>query len=452
MVTFDHRDSGTPETSWRSHWRADRRLDPEALFDGRPPERLILLAAHPDDETLGAGGLLNRLGSGLQLPVDVVVATAGEASHPNSPTYSRGDLARLRKSELRHAMQVLAPDARIHFLDLPDGAVTVAPVADALRQLVTVEPDKRVLLVAPWHSDGHPDHEAAGEAARSVAGEHGLALLEYPLWLWHWAEPDSAAIQWDAMRVLPLTDAELRLKIAAQNAHVTQVQALSEESGDEVLLSAGFMEHFTREFETYVITHPPGTFERLHASSKDPWGYEDRFYERRKRAVSLALLPRERFTQGLELGCSIGVLSSELAQRCDRLVAVDVSPSAIEQATSRLNSFSGAEAHLMRIPDEWPEGGFDLIVLSETGYFLTPVQLDEVIRLSLASLSEDGVLLLCHWRHPVEGWVLDGDSVHRAFRRHSGLAVFAEHQEEDFRVDVLMRPPTVSVARRTGML
>lgn len=452
MVTFTHKDDGTPERLWRSEWRANRPLDLESFFDGRPPERLILLSAHPDDETLAAGGLLTRLKNDFHLPVDVVVATAGEASHPASTTHSRDVLARRRRSELREAVQLLAADSSVHFLDLPDGAVTALPVARALRTLLGPQPSERTLLVAPWHRDGHPDHDAAGEAARSVAEEFGMALLEYPVWLWHWAEPSSSSVPWDRMSILPLTEAELELKAAAQRMHVTQIEPLSEEPGDEVLLGPAIIEHFARPFEAFAVTPPLSAFERLHAGSKDPWGYEDRFYERRKRAVSLALLPRERYSHGLELGCSVGVLSAELAARCDSLVAVDVSPSAVGQAANRLAGYKGAEARVMRIPEEWPEGVFDLVVLSETGYYLSAAQLEAVISRCLGSLGRDGVMMLCHWRHPVDGWPLNGDAVHEAFRACPGLELFAEHQEEDFRIDILTRPGAVSVARGSGLL
>lgn len=108
----------------------------------------------------------------------------------------------------------------------------------------------------------------------------------------------------------------------------------------------------------------------------------------------------------------------------------------------------------IRVPRDWPreDGPFDLIVLSETGYFLSSDQLDEVIRLIGASLDDDGVLVLCHWRHPIEGWELDGDTVHQCVREQSGLTTLSLHTEEDFLLEILVPAPAVSVARREGLV
>ena len=104
------------------------------------------------------------------------------------------------------------------------------------------------------------------------------------------------------------------------------------------------------------------------------------------------------------------------------------------------------------MPQEWPDGHFDLIVLSEIGYYCGPADLSRLIRSAVASLTTDGVLVACHWRHPVAEYPISGDAVHRQLRAESGLAVLSEHVEEDFLLDVLVRPPVRSVARRDGLL
>ena len=106
----------------------------------------------------------------------------------------------------------------------------------------------------------------------------------------------------------------------------------------------------------------------------------------------------------------------------------------------------------LRVPAQWPSGTFDLVVLSEIGYYCGSADLSRLIELAAASLSADGVLLACHWSHPVTDYPLSGDEVHDRLRRESGLAPLAEHREADFRLDVLVRPPAVSVARREGLL
>ncbi|WP_237715338.1 bifunctional PIG-L family deacetylase/class I SAM-dependent methyltransferase [Arthrobacter sp. TB 23] len=452
-MTFSHEDAGTPEHRWSQDWRSDARLSIEALFDGRMPERVIVVAAHPDDETLGAAGLVRRLAR-AGVATDIVVATNGEASHPNSPTHTAVQLAELRRIELEQAVELLAPSARTHFLNLPDGGLDAEELTEQLRRIVATggRPGERTLLVAPWRGDGHGDHEAGGTAAAQLATELNLPLLEYPVWLWHWATPDSSEVPWNQLEILDLAGDEQTLKQSALLMHASQTAPLSDEPGDEALLAPGFLDHFARGFETFIPTPSSGVFERLHADTDDPWGLKDRFYERRKRSVALALLPRERFAASLELGCSIGVLSAELAARTDSLLALDISPTAVAATQERLSDYPEATARVASVPRDWPSGQFDLIVISEVGYFLSRTQLLDVVARAVASLAADGVILLCHWRHPIDGWELDGDTVHELFRSASSLAVFAEHREEDFRIDLLVRPPAVSVARATGVL
>ena len=105
-----------------------------------------------------------------------------------------------------------------------------------------------------------------------------------------------------------------------------------------------------------------------------------------------------------------------------------------------------------RVPEEWPTGPFDLVVVSEIGYYCSADDLSVLIRRAVGSLTNDGVLVACHWRHPVSDYPLTGDEVHDRLRRESGLQIVAEHIEEDFRLDVFVRPPGQSVARREGLL
>ncbi len=82
-------------------------------------------------------------------------------------------------------------------------------------------------------------------------------------------------------------------------------------------------------------------------------------------------------------------------------------------------------------------GRFDLVVVSEVGYFLSPARLRELLHRAEASLTDEGVVVLCHWRHPIVGWPLDGPRVHEIWRHTTRLPVVAEHREADFLLDVL---------------
>lgn len=196
----------------------------------------------------------------------------------------------------------------------------------------------------------------------------------------------------------------------------------------------------------------PQYFDGFYQAGADPWGFETRWYEKRKRAITMASLPRQRFGSAFEPGCAIGVLTQELAPRCDRLLATDISDVPLTVARQRLSNQPGVTFERRRVPQDWPVGPFDLIVLSEIGYYCDPSDLRLLIAAAVSSLAQDGVLLACHWRHRVADYPMSGDQVHDQLRRETGLTVLVDHTEEDFRLDVLVRPPAPSVARRDGLL
>lgn len=481
MVTFDHRDTGTTEDAWRTSGLLER-LPPLDLPHAVP--HLVLLAAHPDDESLGAGGLVARLVR-QGTPLTVVVATDGEASHPDSPTLTPARLAGLRRRELLDALDVAAPGSAVVFLGLPDGglrehrAALRRRLSAVLAAVTEDEPgrdDGPVLLCAPWRGDGHRDHRIAGEVAAVVAHEQGARLLEYPVWWWHWAAVDDAAGT-EHMRALTLTPPERAAKRLALASHRSQVEPLSPDPRDAATVGPEMLRHVERDVEVFVEAPGPSTqpstplpsaaqsststtsspseslpaefFDSFYRGRADPWGFETRWYEERKRAVTLASLPRARFRAGLEIGCSTGVLTADLATRCDRLVGVDVAAAALAAARERL----GNEVELVRLqtPAEWPEGLFDLVVLSEVGYYYGAQDLETAISRAVGSLTADGVLVACHWRHPVPEYPLRGDDVHAALDARPELARVVRHVEEDFVLEVFARPPARSVAAEAGL-
>ncbi|MFF3064973.1 PIG-L family deacetylase [Oerskovia sp. NPDC057915] len=463
-------------------------MAPLDLPDG--VSHLVVLAAHPDDESLGVGGLLARLAR-RGTPVTVVVATDGEASHPDSPTLTPARLAALRRRELVDAVDVVAPGAVVLFLGLPDGGLRERGGAlhrrlcAVLTAVTEDEPGHRergsVVLCAPWRGDGHRDHRVAGEVAAAVAGEQGARLLEYPIWWWHWGDPSDRTATED-MRALMLTPQERAAKRLALAAHRSQVEPLSPDPRDAATVGPEMLRHADRDIEVFVEAacpspaqpapspaagpapgsgHGPGAgsasseslpagfFDAFYRGRSDPWGFETRWYEERKRAVTLASLPRQRFRAGLEIGCSTGVLTAELATRCDRVVGVDVAADALAAARERL----GDDIELLRLqtPAEWPEGDFDLVVLSEVGYYYGASDLETAISRAVGSLTADGVLVACHWRHPVPEYPLRGDDVHAALAARAELVRLVHHLEEDFVLEVFVRPPARSVAAQAGL-
>lgn len=446
---FSHDAPGTSAMSWRSapRWAEIGRLN---QF-GKPPinllddiERVVIVAAHPDDETLGTGGLCQRAqDAGIRL--EVVVATDGRHSHPDSPTMSPDELGRVRRAESTHALSEVAPDAHLHFLGLTDGAV--AETEDSvISTLVDLIGDGRhTLLVATWRHDGHPDHEAVGRAAATAAYRTSARLLEYPIWLWHWGDQDSAP--WDDLRLLSLSDDQVTAKRQAMAAHHSQVAPLSPAPGDETLLSPAFLAHFESNEETYIQQPVEDTaLDDVHAETSDPWGVDSRWYEQRKRDLLLAMLPRERFTHGLEVGCSTGALAADLAERCDRLTAVDRSGTALRAARARLDPVDLVDVHEVDVTREWPAGTFDLVVVSEVGYFLSHLGVERLADQVNSCLGAAAVVVLAHWKHEIDGWPLDGPAVHEILTGRLELPIAAKYADRDVEIlafavpDVLPSP------------
>jgi SAM-dependent methyltransferase len=194
-------------------------------------------------------------------------------------------------------------------------------------------------------------------------------------------------------------------------------------------------------------------FDELYATSADPWGFGTRWYEARKYAISLALLPAERYGGAFEPGCSIGVLTEQLAPRCDRLLACDGSAAAVRQAAARTARRPTVRVQRRVIPADWPAGEFDLIVFSEFLYYFAGDDLARVLDLGVATLRPGGTLLAVHWRHPVADYPRTGDEVHQALAGQTGLAQLVEHREPDFLAEVYIRTDgePLSVAQAGGL-
>jgi SAM-dependent methyltransferase len=197
-----------------------------------------------------------------------------------------------------------------------------------------------------------------------------------------------------------------------------------------------------------------GYFDGMYAASADPWGFASRWYEARKYALSLALLPRERYGHAFEPGCSIGVLTELLAPRCDQLLACDVAAAAVDSAARRTASRGNVRVGRMDILRDWPPGKFDLIVFSEVLYYYAGEDLNRVLDRAAAALRPDGNLLAVHWRHPVADYPRSGDEVHLILAGHPGLARLVEHREPDFVAEVYARAGgrRVSVAEAGGLV
>jgi SAM-dependent methyltransferase len=195
----------------------------------------------------------------------------------------------------------------------------------------------------------------------------------------------------------------------------------------------------------------PAYFDRMYAESSDPWGFTSRWYERRKYAITLAMLPREHYPDAFEPGCSIGVMTEQLAARCGRLLSCDVSAAAVRSAAQRTSDLPGVHVEQRVLPRDWPAGNFDLIVFSEMLYYFGGDDLRRVLDMSVTALRPGGTLLAVHWRHPVPEYPRTGDNVHEALAGQPGLNRIARHTEPDFLAEVYLHGAPVSVAQATGL-
>lgn len=186
---------------------------------------------------------------------------------------------------------------------------------------------------------------------------------------------------------------------------------------------------------------PADYFEALYHDSEDPWGFRHRWYEKRKRELTLAMLPRQRYRHIFEPGCANGELSVDLARRCERLLCSDASPTAVALARQRLQGHDHAEVVTGQVPGDWPDEQFDLIVLSELGYYLDELDLRRMLRRCRESLTDDGAVLACHWLHPILDCPLDGRDVHQLLDKHLQLKRTIRHEDADFILELWCQAP-----------
>ena len=201
------------------------------------------------------------------------------------------------------------------------------------------------------------------------------------------------------------------------------------------------------------MSTPLTYFEQMYATDPDPWSFESRWYDGRKHTLTTAALPRARYRSGYEPGCSTGALTRLLAPRCDALLAVDGVASAVATARHRLAAQPHVTVGQGRLPYDWPRQTFDLIVLSELGYYFDDTDLDVLLAQTVATLEPGGDLVALHWRHPVAEHARSGDEVHDRIAATPGLELTSQHVEADFLLDVYARTPPAprSVAAREGL-
>ncbi len=180
-------------------------------------------------------------------------------------------------------------------------------------------------------------------------------------------------------------------------------------------------------------------FERLYRDSSDPWSFATSTYEAEKYATSLGVLERPSYPRALEIGCSIGVFTARLAPRCGDLLALDISRLALERARARNACSANVRFERVAIPADFPDGAFDLITLSEVGYYWNDADAAGARERIADALIPGASLLLVHLIPKVDDYLRDGDDVHEAYLRDPRFALVHAARRERYRVDLLRR-------------
>lgn len=176
-------------------------------------------------------------------------------------------------------------------------------------------------------------------------------------------------------------------------------------------------------------------FDALYQREADPWRFETKPYEHQKYAATLDNLPRERYQNALELGCSIGVLTRMLGARADHLLGVDAAQLAVDAARARCADLQNVEVCRATLPDEFPNGIFDLVLMSEVGYYFARPDLKRLSERVLGALESGGDLVLVHYLPVVPDYPLTGDEVHDFFFEVPGLTHLAGLRAQRHRLD-----------------
>ncbi|HEX8425345.1 class I SAM-dependent methyltransferase [Hymenobacter sp.] len=191
-------------------------------------------------------------------------------------------------------------------------------------------------------------------------------------------------------------------------------------------------------------TLPPEYFDEVYRANADPWSFETSPYEQAKYADTVAALAKTLYESAFEVGCSLGVLTQLLAARCCHLLAVDVAEAPLERARQRCAYLPQVEFQQMMLPAEFPVSRtFDLVVLSEVGYYWSAPDLAQIADQLVAALRPGGHLLLVHWTPPVHDYPLTGDEVHQHFLNKTTtdgpLEHLHGHRAAQYRLDLLAR-------------
>ena len=236
----------------RAAWEKLPVVDLQTLLGGRRP---LVLAPHPDDESLGCGGLLAQCAA-AGIPAQVAILTDGSRSHPGSVSHPPPHLASVRQGEVLEALKILGlTDRHLCWVGAEDTRLPAegAAAEEIVARLITrCELTGCNLVLGTWKRDPHCDHEAAAAIADSLARQLRLPLMSYPVWGWTLPDRVDAPAPRDGFR-LDITR-ELHLKQRAIRAHATQYGGVITDSPEGFTLPPHLLSVFERPYETFLIS------------------------------------------------------------------------------------------------------------------------------------------------------------------------------------------------------
>lgn len=398
-------------------------LNIEGLY--RDLGKVLVVAPHPDDESLACGGLIALLQSQKQ-KVWVLFMTNGEASHSNSKSFPPRILGEIRKNEAINACKILGlPEDHIFFMDAGDGCLPEVvkkdkSISEKIKKLIDLKkPDS---ILTPWRRDHHSDHIATTQLVKIAATKKQILIVEYPVWLWK----KGSAYDWPKNdEILPYRlsiDSVSAVKRKAIFKHQSQTSRLISDDPEGFTLTPELLEPFlgTYEYFFFPVLSKPSVdrvyFDNLYSIDVDPWNFESSDYEQEKYAKTIEVISDKKFNHVLELGCANGVFTAILAPYCHTLWAVDFNKTALESATKRCAKFPQCKFLKWDITKGMPDKNFDAIFLSEVGYYFNYNLLDKIFEDIFLALSPGGVFVMVHWTSYVRSYPLTGKQVHNFFR------------------------------------
>lgn len=406
---------------------------------------LVVLAPHPDDETIGASGLL-QAAARQRLPIGLVALTDGDGSHRGSISYPPERLAAVRRDEQAAAMALLCGGAGFETLrlGLPDGASGRDARFAQAPEAVAAFCDRigATALAAPHPDDPHPDHHAAAALALAVRKlRPSLRILFYEVW--------SRRLENDvAFRSADLTPFRVRtdvgVKRAALECHASQFGRVIADDPAGFTLPDWFLKAQDEPLERVSVLAMPGDlpgaahFRQLYAETGDPWHVRASDYEREKREASIALLVGTTAAHALELGCGEGYLTRALvaAGVAAHATGVDRDGGIVERARRHPDSTTATRFVEGSMPDDLPSGPFDLIVLSEVLYFLDEATLARLVTNLRTRLADDARILTVCYKGPTStplSGVDAGDFFAALFGEH--LSLLERVETPDYRAE-----------------